>query len=136
MTISCALLFLLAAVGCHKSVNTPPPNLQSQVIGKWTMVAGIGDYTMYGVDYKDTVYFTSADYFEFKADSTLSILASGTAYNGKWQIDNNRLFITETNYMDFARGFDLPVLDEHHLQIHNSDTSSVTITDQRLNFIR
>jgi hypothetical protein len=136
MTFICALLCLLAAAACKKSADTPAPNLRSKLIGKWTVVNAIGDYTLYGVNYKDTTYFGSEDYFDFKADSTLSIMSSGVSYNGKWQIDNARLYITETNFMDFAGGFDLPVLDEHNLQIHNTDTTTLTIADQKMNFIR
>jgi hypothetical protein len=140
MTILCALLFLAAVVGCQRSVTTPtappPPSLQSQITGKWTMVAAIGDYVNYGVDTKDTTYFTSADYFDFKADSTLSIMATGVAYNGRWEIDSARLYITGTNYMDFAGGFDLPVLDQHNLQIHDTDTTSFSTLDQKLNLVR
>ena len=132
MTVSCALLCLLVVGACRRSVTTPTPTLQSQLAGKWTMVAAIGDYTNYGVSQKDTTYFTSADYFDFKADSTLSILATGVAYNGRWQIDNNRLYITGTNYMDFTGGFDLPVLDQHNLQIHDTATTTHTSTDQKL----
>jgi hypothetical protein len=136
MTISCTLLFLVAAVGCQRSVTTPPPSLQSQIIGKWTMVSAIADATNYGVSYIDTVNYTSADYFDFKADSTLSIMATGVAYNGRWQIDSSRLYITGTNYMDFAGGFDLPVLDQHNLQIHDTAATSNTFLDEKLNLVR
>ncbi len=133
MIVSCALLFLLAVVSCQRSVTTPAPSLQSKLIGKWTMVSGIVTTTSYGVTYKDTVNFTSADYYDFKADSTLSIMATGVAYNGRWQIDSSRLYITGTNYMDFAGGFDLPVLDQHNLQIHDTYTAtSNTTSDQNL----
>jgi hypothetical protein len=136
MTVSCALLCLLAVGACQRSVTVPPPSLQSKIIGKWTMVAAIGDYVDYGVDTKDTTYFTPADYFDFKTDSTLSIMQGGTAYNGQWKIDNNRLYITGTNYMDFAGGFDLPILDQHNLQIHDTDSTSFSTADQKLNLSR
>lgn len=135
MTILFASLCLLA-MACKKSANAPAPSLQSKLVGKWTMVSAMGDYTMYGVSYKDTTYFTSADYYDFKTDSTLSIMSSGVAYNGKWQIDNNRLYITETNFMDDSGGYDLPVLDEHNLQIHNTDSTTNAISDQKLVLIR
>lgn len=140
MTIVCALGCFLTVAACHKTVNTPatppPPSIQSQLVGKWTMVSAIGDYTQYGVNYPDTTYFTAADYFNFEADSTLSIMQAGVAYNGRWEIDSNRLYITGTNYMDFAGGFDLPVLDQHNLTIHDGDTTTLAITDQKLNLIR
>ena len=137
MTVSCALLYLLAIVACQRSVTTPTPSLQSKLIGKWTMKAGIVNTTSYGVSYPDTTYFTSADYFDFKADSTLSIMATGVAYNGRWEIDSARLYITGTNYMDFAGGFDLPVLDQHNLQIHDTFlATSNTISEQNLVLIR
>jgi hypothetical protein len=88
------------------------------------MVSAIVNTTSYGVSYNDTIHFTSADYFDFKADSTLSIMATGVAYNGRWEIDSSRLYITGTNYMDFAGGFDMPVLDQHNLQIHDTITAT------------
>ena len=136
MTITCALVCLLAVVACKKSADSPAPNLQSRIIGKWTMVAAMGDYTLYGVNYKDTTYFTPADYYDFKADSTLSIMSAGVAYNGKWQIDNARLYITGTDFMDSPGGYDLPVLDEHNLHIHNADTTTYTITNLKVELIR
>ena len=133
MTVSCALLCLLAVVACQRSVTTPTPSLQSKLIGKWTMKAGIVNTTSYGVSYADTVSYTSADYYDFKADSTLSIMAAGVAYNGRWEIDSARLYITGTNYFDFAGGFDLPVLDQHNLQIHDTVTpTSNTNSEQTL----
>ena len=133
MTVFCALLCLLAIVSCQRSVTVPAPSLQSKIIGKWTIKTAIVNTTSYGVSYPDTTYYTSADYFDFKADSTLSIMAAGVAYNGRWQIDSTRLYITGTNYMDFAGGFDLPVLDQHNLQIHDTYTAtSNTTSDQDL----
>jgi hypothetical protein len=132
MTVSCALLCLLTSVACQRSVTTPAPSIQSKIIGKWTMEAAIVNDTDYGVSYTDTTYFTSADYFDFKADSTLSILATGVTYNGRWEIDSARLYITGTNYLDFPRGFDLPVLDQHNLQIHDTALTTNTITDRKI----
>jgi hypothetical protein len=137
MTVSCALLFLLAVAACQRSVTAPVPSLQSKIIGKWTMLSGIVTTASYGITYKDTINFTSADYFDFKADSTLSIMATGVTYNGRWEIDSTRLYITGTNYFDFAGGFDLPVLDQHNLQIHDTYTATPnTTSDQNLIFSR
>ena len=132
MTVCFAFLCLLVAGACRRSVTTPTPSVQSQLVGKWTMAAAIVSTTSYGVTYKDTTYFTPADYFDFKADSTLSIMETGVAYNGRWEIDHNRLYITGTNYMDFAGGFDLPVLDLHNLQIHDTVSAPSTLSDQNL----
>ena len=136
MTVSCALLCLLAVAACQRSVTAPVPSLQSKLIGKWTMVSAIVNTTSYGISYPDTTSFTSADYFDFKADSTLDIMATGVAYNGRWQIDSSRLYITGTNYIDFAGGFDLPVLDQHNLQIHDTAATANTFLDEKLNLIR
>ncbi len=132
MTVFCALLCFLSVAACQRSVNAPAPSLRSQLIGKWTMVSAIVNDTDYGVSYTDTTYFTSADYFDFKADSTLSIMATGVAYNGRWEIDSARLYITGTNYLDFPHGFDLPVLDQHNLQIHDTALTTNTITDRKV----
>jgi hypothetical protein len=118
MTISCASLFLLAVVACQRTVTTPPLTLQSKIVGQWTMTAAISNSTQYGVTEQDTVIFTSADYCDFKADSTLSIMAKGAAYNGYWQIDSSKLFITGTNYLDNPSGYTLPILDQHNLQLY------------------
>lgn len=100
------------------------------------MATAIVSSTVNGVSYSDTSGFTSADYFDFKADSTLSIMATGVAYNGRWEIDSSRLYISGTNYMDFAGGFDLPVLDAHHLQIHDTYNTPSSTSDQYLNLTR
>jgi hypothetical protein len=131
MTVSFALLCLFAVAACQRTVTTPSASLQSQLIGKWTMVSAIVNTTSYGVTSKDTTAYTSADYFDFKADSTLSIMATGVAYNGRWEIDSSRLYITGTNYMDFAGGFDLPVLDLHNLQIHDTYAPTSNISSDQ-----
>jgi hypothetical protein len=132
MTVSCALLCFLAIVSCQRSVTVPTPSLQSKIVGKWTMVSAIVNNTAYGATYSDTTAYTSADYYDFKADSTLSIFATGVTYNGRWEIDDARLYITGTNYMDFAGGFGLPVLDQHNLLIRDSVTAPGVISEQNL----
>jgi hypothetical protein len=121
MTVSIALLCLLAVGSCHKTETghapPPPPSLQSQIVGKWTLTAAIYNSTQYGVTVLDTIPFTPADYCDFKADSTLSIMASGVAYNGIWQIDSSKVFISGTNYLDNPSGYTLPILDQHNLQL-------------------
>ncbi|HEY4337455.1 MAG TPA: hypothetical protein VGM89_16200 [Puia sp.] len=140
MTVSCALLFFVAIVACRRTVTPPtppaPPTLQSKIVGKWTMVAAIANSTNYGVNYTDTTAYTSADYFEFKADSTLSIMAKGVAYNGNWRIDSSKLFITGTNYIDYVRGFQLPILDQHNLQLYYTETQPDTYLEEKLNLLK
>jgi hypothetical protein len=136
VTVSCALLFLLAVVACHKSVTTPPPppapTLQSKIVGQWTMTAAIYNSTQYGVTDLDTIPFTSADYCNFKADSTLSIMAEGVAYNGNWWIDSSKLFISKTNYLDNPSGYTLPILDQHNLQLDYTNSTQNTSLEEKL----
>lgn len=137
MVLSCALLCFAAVVGCHKTVTAPvpppPPSLQSQVIGTWVMESAIDSSMNYGTAEKDTILFTSADYVEFKADSTLAIMAKGIAYNGSWRIDSSKLFIAGTNYLDNPDGYELPILDQHHLQLYYSQSNPGVYLEEKLN---
>ena len=132
MTISCALLCLLAVVSCRRSVTTPVPSLQSKIVGKWTMNTAIYNSTQYGVTDLDTIPFTSADYCDFKPDSTLSIMAKGVAYNGNWRIDSSKLFITGTNYLDNPSGYALPIIDQHNLQLDYTTSAPNISLEEKL----
>jgi len=140
VTVSCALLFLLAVVACQRSVTTPPPppppTLQSKIVGQWTIIAAIYNSTQYGVTVLDTIPFTSADYCDFKADSTLSIMANGVAYNGNWQIDSSKLFISGTNYLDNPSGYTLPILDQHNLQLYYTSSAPNVSLEETLNLTK
>ena len=136
MTISCASLFLLAVVACQRTVTTPPPTLQSKIVGQWTMTTAIYNSTQYGVTDLDTIPFTSADYCDFKADSTLSIMATGVAYNGNWRIDSSKLFITGTNYLDNPSGYTLPILDQHNLQLDYTSSAPNVSLEETLNLTK
>jgi hypothetical protein len=140
VTVSCALLFLLAVVACQRSVTTPPPppppTLQSKIVGQWTITAAIYNSTQYGVTVLDTIPFTSADYCDFKADSTLSIMANGVAYNGNWQIDSFKLFISGTNYLDNPSGYTLPILDQHNLQLYYASSAPNVSLEETLNLTK
>jgi hypothetical protein len=140
MTFVCVLLCFLAVAGCHKtetaSAPPPPPSIQSQVIGKWTMITAIYNSTQYGVTDVDTIPFTSADYCDFKADSTLSIMAKGVAYNGNWRIDSSKLFITGTNYLDNPSGYELPILDPHNLQLYYLSSIPNVSLEEKLNLTK
>jgi hypothetical protein len=134
-----ALLFsmvsLYTLVSCTRS-NLAPPSLSTKILGKWIVKNACGSYTDYGVNRKDTTWFTVNDYFDFKADSTLLIMMDGESHNGKWQITDSRLYITQTNYMDFAGGFGLPILTNSDLQLWDTASSENTYLDQRLNLYR
>jgi hypothetical protein len=136
MTISFASFFLLAVVACQRTVTTPPPTLQSKIVGQWTMTAAIYNSTQYGVTELDTIPFTAADYCDFKADSTLSIMANGVAYNGNWQIDSSKLFITGTNYLDNPSGYTLPILDQHNLQLDYTTSAPNISLEEKLNLTK
>ncbi len=134
-----ALLFtmisLFTLVSCTRS-NLAPPSPSTEILGKWTVKNACGSYTDYGVNRKDTTWFTVDDYFDFKADSTLLIMMDGESHNGKWQITNSRLYITQTNYMDLTGGFALPILTNSDLQLLDTSSGENTYLDQRLNLYR
>jgi hypothetical protein len=136
MGFSCASLFLLAVVACQRTVTTPTPTLQSKIVGQWTITSAIYNSTQYGVTNLDTIPFTSADYCDFKADSTLSIMATGVAYNGYWQIDSSKLFITGTNYLDNPSGYTLPILDQHNLQLYYTSSAPNVSLEETLNLTK
>lgn len=100
---------------CKKEVDPP---MEELILGKWTMNAAIGNYTDYGVYRTDTTWFTTNDYFDFKADGTVSIVENEVSHNGNWKIVNNKLIFTNTGYMDFNGGFDLPILTQSDLQLY------------------
>lgn len=135
MAIVCTLLCLLVAIGCKKSESSPasPPSLQSEIIGKWNIDTAYYHSIQYGSTDLDTIHFTPGDYCDFKADSTLSILANGVAYNGNWWVDSSKLFITGTNYLDNPGGYSLPVLDQHNLQLYYSASAPNTFLETKLN---
>ncbi len=129
------LILMLSFVSCQKN-STVSASQSSQIQGKWIVKEGIGNYTNYGVSYKDTTRFTSADYLDFHADSTLTIFIEGGTYNGKWQITNGKLFITETNYMDYKNGFDLPILTNTDLQLYYTESRPDIYLEQKLNLYK
>lgn len=130
ITMTCTVVVLLALASCKK---TNPPSLSDQIVGKWTMVTAIGNYTVQGYNHKDTTAFTANDYFDFRSDGTLSIMETEKAYNGKWKITGTKLIITETGYMDYGNGFDLPILTKTDLQIYYTDTTSQSTLELKLN---
>jgi hypothetical protein len=129
-----SIAFLSAIVSCTRTNQAP--SLSTQILGKWTVKDACGSYTNYGVNRKDTTWYTVNDYFEFNADSTLSIMMEGQPHNGKWQITGSRLYITQTNYMDFAGGFGLPILTSSDLQLWDTNSTANTYLDQTLNLYR
>ena len=141
LRLSLAGLLFAALFSCTRSVTQPTPSPSSLIIGKWTMKAAIGNYTDQGVNNKDTTLFTTDDYFDFKADSTIFINATGSQYNGNWKIVGGKLFITGTNYLDaYVKGFDLPILTSTNLQMYYTDTITTTTPistlEQKLNLAR
>jgi hypothetical protein len=133
--MSIALTAAVFCIGCQKNHSSPPASMSSQIVGKWIMKEAISSYTYQGVFYTDTTAFTPADYFDFRADSTLTIVAEDSTYNGKWQITNSRLFITGTDYVDFAGGFGLPILTSTDLQLYTNQTTPL-VSEQKLNFYK
>jgi hypothetical protein len=134
----CITLCIFAFTSCRQSQPVPPtPQTSSQkIIGKWIIKEAIGSYTINGVNNKDTTRYTAADYFDFKADGTLAIMETGKPYSGNWNITNDKLFITNTHYMDYAAGFDLPILTTNNLQLYYTESNSFSTLEQKLNLTK
>ncbi|QQL49354.1 hypothetical protein [Mucilaginibacter ginkgonis] len=132
-----AVFILLAAViiSCKK-VSSVQLAQQQQIIGKWSIKNAIGSYTVLGSNRKDTTKYTASDYFNFKADGSLTIVETNTTYKGNWKINNNKLYITNTGYIDYASGFDLPVLTATDLQLYYTETNPTNTLEQKLNLYR
>lgn len=128
-----AITFCL--ISCQKDNEAPRP-LSSQIIGKWIMKEAIGNYTNYGVNRKDTTWFTSAEYFDFHADGTIVIEFEGDTYTGTWKITNNKLFLSDTHFMDYSHGYDLTILTNTDLQLYYTETHPDIYLEQKLNFHR
>ena len=127
-------LTALVFISCQR--NNATPSIQSQLVGKWIVKNAVSHSIVQGVPYQDTTAYTTADYLDFHADSTLTIVISGGTYTGKWSIVNSRLFISETNYMDWPNGWDLPVLTRTDLQMLYKETSQSASLDAYLNLYR
>jgi hypothetical protein len=126
---ACTLLGV-AFVSCTK--NSIPPK-QETIVGKWVIQSALGDYTVQGTNWKDTTYFSDADYIQFNADSTVDILETSNAYSGKWVITNDKLVITQTSYIDYPNGFDIKQLTKTNLQLYYVTADGNGSTKQTLN---
>lgn len=130
MFVTCLVL-----TSCKK--DQAQPSMENQIVGKWTIDAAIADLTDYGVSQEDTTVFTANDYFDFKADGTLSIMATGVAYQGNWKITGDTLVFTNTNYIDFPGGFVVLSLDQSDLKLsHTQNTPPDHYLDEKLNLKR
>jgi hypothetical protein len=133
LSIVLSVVLTYTLTGCtNLPTVTPTLTTEQKLVGKWTVKDAIGDYTVHGNNHKDTTRFTAADYFDFRADGTITIFMEGVAYNGNWKVTNNKLKFTNTNYMEYA-SFDLPILTAHDLQIYLKEVNTVSTLEQKLN---
>lgn len=134
VAIIAAFTGLLAFTSCHKQADAP---MQNQIIGKWMMDAAIADHTDYGVNESDTTLFTNSDYFDFKTDGTVSIMATNVAYTGNWKITGDTLVFTNTGYVDFPGGFTVLSLTGSALKINHAQSNPPDhYLNAKLNFKR
>lgn len=125
----------LAVTGCQK--EKIDPSLEDQIIGKWTMHAAIADHTDYGINYQDTTWFSNDDYFDFKADGTVSIMARGVSYQGDWKMKADSVSFNNTGYVDFPGGFRVLSLTASDLKLsHIQNNPPNHFLDAKLNFKR
>lgn len=131
-----SLTVLTFLISCQRN-NSVAPSQSAQIIGKWTVKDAIGQYTLSGQVQNDTTTFAAPDYFDFRSDNTVTIVMEDSTYNGNWQITNNRLLFTGTNYLDaYVKGFMLPVLNSNTLQLEYQDTTAGNALDQKLDLFR
>jgi hypothetical protein len=99
-----------------------------------------GDWCLYGNERHDTTHFSGSDFIQFNADGTLSIHDSvnegSDMLTGKWTIENNKLLILESNYMDYPGGFDITTLTSSTLQLYYKQGNATTGLEQKLNLAR
>ncbi len=129
------LSIIISFSSCERA-DDPIVPMSSLILGKWIITEAIGNYTDYGVNRKDTTRFTPADFFDFHADSTLTIISEGVTYEGNWHITNSKLFISGTRYMDRSRGLDLPILTSADLQMYYTESHPDIYLEQKLNLRR
>jgi hypothetical protein len=134
LVIICTIIGICTLMSCRNQQVVP--TVTQRIIGKWTMKTAIGNYTEQGNNRKDTTRFTAADYFNFKADGTLEILESNVPHNGNWVVTNNKLYITNTHYIDYTNGFDLPILTSTNMQLYYTESTNITSLEQKLNFAK
>lgn len=140
----CTLAGTSALTSCNKTI--PPLTPAQQIVGKWTIETAIGNHVMHdmhgGPDTpsSDTTFFTAADFMQFNADGTLFIhdtVNEGTdSLTGKWKITNDKLYMTESGYLDDPSGFDISTLTNHKLQLSWTQSGSYISTELLLNLNR
>jgi hypothetical protein len=131
----CTIISSVTLTGCSNPV--PTPTIESRIVGKWIMKSAIGTYSQNGgAPYTLSTTFTASDFFNFKADGTISISETGKTYNGKWKVDANRVYISETNYLDYAAGLDIKVLTANDFQLYYNEIKPIATSEQTLNLAR
>jgi hypothetical protein len=126
-----AIVVSVLAGGCTRNVTAV------SIEGKWTLQSAIGSYTVNGVNRKDTSnYNSTAYYWEINNDGTLKIVEKTGVFNGNWKLVNNKLFITNTGFIDFPNGFDVSTLNSNLLQLYYTETTVSTFSEQKLIMIR
>lgn len=134
LTVLASFAALVAFTGCKK--DAAPLNLQQQITGKWTLQSAVGYYVVMGNARRDTTYYSPADYFQFNADGSLTIHEGTNDVSGKWKIENDKLMISETNYMDYPNGFALSVITNNNLQLYYTEQDQVSTLEQKLNLAK
>jgi len=132
--IAAAIVYVIAfcfLTGCKK--ESTKISLQQKLIGKWSMKMAIGSYTVQGNKRSDTTRFTADDFIDLKANGTLSISEANIIYTGMWNIIDGKLHIARTGYMDYANGFDIPVVETNRLQLYYTETNAASLLEQKLN---
>jgi hypothetical protein len=126
----CAVIFAVTLASCKKDKSQSQAD---KIVGKWYLKTAIGDYTTQGQNHKDTTTFTSADYYDFKADGSVMLVTDGDSENASWKVSNSKLIFTNTDQLNYTGGFDITILTSTTLQLHYHQTDANSTLDQTLN---
>ena len=129
------MIAITTVTGCRRTI--PTPNYQTMIVGKWTMKTALGHFVTSSGTRDETTNFKATDYFDFKADGTITIFENGITYNGKWRLDSsNKVIFSETRYLDTVTGFEIRILNATTLQLFKTETAGSDISQFTLNFSR
>jgi heat shock protein HslJ len=132
--VVCAVACIIAFSGCKKDKKEetgPALTMEQKLSGKWTLKTVTNTTDMFGNKNTRTDTYTAGDYFEFNSNGTVNIVEGSNTYNGKWKIENNKLYFSDTNYIDYTTGFTVPVISSNELQLYYVESNTFQTTEQK-----
>lgn len=132
--VVCAIAVILVSAGCKKDKKEetgPELSLEQRLTGKWNLKTVTTITNMFGNKNTQTDSYTAGDYFEFNSNGTVNIAEGSNSYNGKWKVENNKVYFSDTNYIDYTTGFTVPALSSTELQLYYTESNTFQTTEQR-----